>query len=224
MNIFESKKVKDVYEDIAEHFDDTRYYVWGPIKEFIDSIPSGSLLMDIGFGNGKHFYRKDLINLGLDCTEKFCELSKERYPKACLIKGAFPVIPYRDGCVDYLVSIAVIHHLNSFERRIKSISEIIRLLRKGGQAVITFWAFDKKDPKRSKPDSMVKWELKSMYQKDKTKPKSTEKSKSIVYYRYYHFTDEKELNDYFNHPEIKDKISFEYFLDFQNWYVKITRA
>lgn len=43
-----------MYEEIASHFSDTRHTAWPRIAEFIKSLPAGSLLADIGCGNGKY--------------------------------------------------------------------------------------------------------------------------------------------------------------------------
>lgn len=43
-----------MYEEIASHFSDTRHTAWPCIAEFIKSLPAGSLLADIGCGNGKY--------------------------------------------------------------------------------------------------------------------------------------------------------------------------
>lgn len=42
------------------------------------------------------------------------------------------------------MSIAVIHHLSTPERRMKSISEMIRVLKPGGRCLIYVWAKDQK--------------------------------------------------------------------------------
>lgn len=45
----EKKYVHKVYEEIAQHFDHTRYKQWPRIKKFLDEIPSGSNVCDIGY-------------------------------------------------------------------------------------------------------------------------------------------------------------------------------
>ena len=46
--------VYDVYEKIAPHFSNTRYKPWPKVQEFMESVPPGSFVADVGCGNGKY--------------------------------------------------------------------------------------------------------------------------------------------------------------------------
>lgn len=50
----EQEYVHRVYEQIAGHFSSTRHSAWPHIVEFLKTLPSGSLVADIGCGNGKY--------------------------------------------------------------------------------------------------------------------------------------------------------------------------
>lgn len=50
----EETHVHEVYEKIASHFSDTRHKPWPNVLDFINSLPYGSILLDIGCGNGKY--------------------------------------------------------------------------------------------------------------------------------------------------------------------------
>ena len=50
----EKQHVYEVYEKIAPHFSNTRYKPWPMIVEFLNSLPDGSLVADVGCGNGKY--------------------------------------------------------------------------------------------------------------------------------------------------------------------------
>lgn len=63
-------------------------------------------------------------------------------------------IPYKNDTLDAVISIAVIHHLSTTERRAKAISEIIRILKPGGRCLIYVWA------KEQKKDSVASTYLK----------------------------------------------------------------
>ena len=43
-----------VYDTIASHFSGTRHSQWPRVREFIECQPAGSILADIGCGNGKY--------------------------------------------------------------------------------------------------------------------------------------------------------------------------
>ena len=51
-------------------------------------------------------------------------------------------LPYRDGIADGCMSIAVIHHLSTNQRRKAMIEEIKRVLRPRGRALVYAWAKD----------------------------------------------------------------------------------
>ena len=51
------KNVVSVYNEIADHFDVTRAYLWKSVKEFINSLDKNSVILDAGCGNGKNMCR-----------------------------------------------------------------------------------------------------------------------------------------------------------------------
>ena len=58
----EQEHVHKVYNKIAHNFSDTRYKPWPRVVDFIRSFASGSLILDVGCGNGKYMnIRNDLM-------------------------------------------------------------------------------------------------------------------------------------------------------------------
>ncbi|KAL0051627.1 hypothetical protein WJX82_010933 [Trebouxia sp. C0006] len=63
----EQEFVHDVYNAIAPHFSSTRFAIWPKVRQFIDELAPGSLVADVGCGNGKYFLvRQDIAVLGSD--------------------------------------------------------------------------------------------------------------------------------------------------------------
>jgi alkylated DNA repair protein alkB family protein 8 len=64
----EKKHVYDVYEKIAPHFSNTRYKPWGKVQEYLESLPPGTLNLDIGCGNGKYLEinKENIFTIGTD--------------------------------------------------------------------------------------------------------------------------------------------------------------
>lgn len=60
----EKKHVYEVYDKIAPHFSNTRYKPWPKIAKYLESLPIGSLNLDVGCGNGKY--------LGVNPSNIFC--------------------------------------------------------------------------------------------------------------------------------------------------------
>ena len=58
----EQEHVHNVYNKIAHNFSHTRYKPWPRVVDFLGSFPSGSLVLDVGCGNGKYMnIRNDLM-------------------------------------------------------------------------------------------------------------------------------------------------------------------
>ena len=49
-------------------------------------------------------------------------------------------LPYRSGCFDAAISIAVLHHVSSPPRRARLVAECLRVVRVGGRALFYAWA------------------------------------------------------------------------------------
>lgn len=68
----EDNLVHEVYERIAPHFNETRHTPWPQVKEFLLSLPSGSIVLDVGCGNGKYFnINKDLVQVCVNFKKLF---------------------------------------------------------------------------------------------------------------------------------------------------------
>ncbi len=139
----ENTYVKNVYNQIAVKFDVTRTYYWACVKEFLGSIektPEKNLL-DVGCGNGRYVKLFDPMQVYcLDNSEELLKIVSNRYPHVKTICSDVTTVPFSDESFDYIISIAVIHHLSSESRRIQMLEEIIRVLKVGGSAIITAWA------------------------------------------------------------------------------------
>lgn len=141
MNDFETIYVKNVYEIIANHFNKTRYSYWDYVFNFINSIKSSSSLLDLGCGNGKYLGVRDDLNLyALDNCENLIKIVNTKYPSVKTFISDVTNTPFQDNMFDNIISIAVIHHLSSEERRLDMIKEIIKILKPNGKALITAWA------------------------------------------------------------------------------------
>lgn len=53
-SLCEMENVHKVYNEIANHFSETRHSPWPQVNEFIRQFEMGSILVDIGCGNGKY--------------------------------------------------------------------------------------------------------------------------------------------------------------------------
>ncbi|KAK2532984.1 Alkbh8 [Columba livia] len=137
----EQEYVHQVYEEIARHFSSTRHSPWPRIVEFLKSLPKGSIVADVGCGNGKYLgINEDLYMVGCDRSKNLVDICGEKNLEAFVCDALS--VPIRSGSCDACISIAVIHHFSTAERRLASIRELARLLRPGGTALIYVWAME----------------------------------------------------------------------------------
>ncbi|XP_044524997.1 alkylated DNA repair protein alkB homolog 8 [Gracilinanus agilis] len=137
----EREYVHRVYEEIAEHFSSTRHTPWPQIVAFLKALPKGSVVADIGCGNGKYLgLCKEIYMVGCDRSQNLVEICGERQFEAFVCDAL--AVPIRSETCDACISIAVIHHFATAERRLATLQELARLLRPGGKALIYVWAME----------------------------------------------------------------------------------
>ena len=208
MNNLERDYVYNTYNVIGEHFSNTRHYVWPNVKSYIDKIEPGSLIADIGCGNGKNMYRSDCEQIGLDFCDKFVEICKNKNQNVIL--GNCMSIPFKDNSYDYTLSVAVIHHLSTYDRRLKAIEELIRITKPGGKIFIQVWGFSCK--KSDEQDAMIEWNLQKKY--------IDGGKKNIKINRYYYLFMDNELKEMI--PKDKVKI-LKYYDSYNNWIAELIK-
>jgi len=195
---FENMYVKQVYNEIAEDFSRTRYSYWDYVHKFILSLAPNSKMLDLGCGNGKYLsVRQDLDLYALDNCENLIEIVKKKYPTTKTFISDVTNTKFETDEFDSVISIAVIHHLATKERRIEMLKEIIRILKVGAQCLITAWATEQNYTKTlSKAtkisdtnDWLISWE---------------DKKNKKISQRFYHLFEKGEFEDLLsNFPNIK---------------------
>ncbi|KAI8916133.1 S-adenosyl-L-methionine-dependent methyltransferase, partial [Gorgonomyces haynaldii] len=179
----ENEHVHKVYDEIAKHFSDTRHKPWPVVDQFIASQPNDALGADVGCGNGKYMVGNPTRILGSDRSQKLIEICGERGLEAMVCDGLN--LAYRSSVFDFCLSIAVIHHFSSKERRIEAIRELLRIVKPKGQILIFVWAMEQETTRRKfeQQDVMVDWKVPARYEKEQ------------VYQRYYHVFVKGELDE-----------------------------
>ncbi|KAG0330489.1 Alkylated DNA repair protein alkB 8 [Dissophora globulifera] len=157
----EQQYVHDVYQVIAPHFSATRYKPWPVVEEFLKDMPAGFVGADIGCGNGKYIgVNPKLFVVGSDRSSNLIDICGERGHEAMVCDGL--ALPYRPEFFDFAISIAVIHHFISPERRVAAIEEMLRVVRVGGRILIFVWALEqtgKRDFDKNVQDVFVPWAM-----------------------------------------------------------------
>ncbi|XP_054651187.1 alkylated DNA repair protein alkB homolog 8 [Dunckerocampus dactyliophorus] len=137
----EEEYVHRVYNAIASHFSSTRHSPWPRVCHFLSSLSPGSVVADVGCGNGKYLaVNPEVIRVGCDRSSTLVRICADRGFQA-FVSDALRV-PLRTATCDACISIAVIHHFSTPERRLAAVKELVRLLKPGGRALIYVWAFE----------------------------------------------------------------------------------
>lgn len=180
----ESEFVHDVYNEIAQHFSQTRYKPWPIVQNFLETRIENSLGIDVGCGNGKYIsINPKIFIIGSDYSTGLIDQAKILHPnEGCndIIVADGMNLPHNSNTFNFAISIAVIHHFADEERRIDAIKEILRVLKKGGQALIYCWALEQEKSRRGyhegmEQDILVPWVLTKKNEKKKGKDKKVQK-------------------------------------------------
>ena len=180
MNALEREYVHNSYQKIATDFSKTRAYLWKSVKEFVRAIPAHSIIAEIGSGNGKNLFREDCFNIAFDLCSEFTKITNTSGIDSVIANGLH--VPLRDQSVDYVLCIAMLHHLTDAARRLQVIQEITRIMSPQAKLIIQVWAM--KQPEKSrrtflKQDNMVPFQ---------------NPSKRYKIDRFYHIFEEGELD------------------------------
>lgn len=220
--VYEETHVHGVYEAIAPHFSATRHKPWPFVSSFLASQPPGSVGLDVGCGNGKNMgVNQDVVMLGCDRSAALVALARDMWCTGRAsnndghgaIAGADVAVadglclPFREASADFVICIAVIHHLSTRERRVDAIRRLLRCTRRnknnkangrssteayspldadklGGGVLVYVWALEQSSSRRgwdkdSEQDLLVPWVMKAPQQKKikTSQPPKTRKKK-----------------------------------------------
>lgn len=209
--LLERQFVQATYNSISRQFDGTRFCMWPEVVRFLDSLPSGSLIADIGCGNGKYLnYRaRDCAVVACDTSAELLKIARERRA-GCLSfsLGNMLALPYRTGLFDAVINVAVLHHISTRERRVAAVKELIRIVRTGGKICISAWA----DEQVKK----TKWQLCNTNNSNTDYMIPFDKRNGEVIMRYYHLFTEDDFKDVLNKCSLEAKVE-SFVFDKDNW-------
>ncbi|KAM9331147.1 putative tRNA methyltransferase 9B [Gastrophryne carolinensis] len=152
----ENQHVHSVYERTAPYFNEVQSKAWPKVRQFLLEQKPGSLMVDIGCGTGKYLSVNNVTyNLGCDYCEPLVELGRNNDHEVMVCDNLN--LPFRGQCFDTVISIGVIHHFSTKQRRIRAIKEMARILQPGGQIMLYVWAMEQKSRRFEKQDVLVPW-------------------------------------------------------------------
>jgi ubiquinone/menaquinone biosynthesis C-methylase UbiE len=141
---YEKKYVHNTYNQIADHFSETRYRPWPMVKKFLESLHSDSIMVEVGCGNGKNLSISPGTSIGCDICPELLAIAKEKNKNCEVVLCDALNLTFQNNFADIVISIAVIHHFVTQERRLNAVKEMLRILKPNGIMLIYVWANDEK--------------------------------------------------------------------------------
>lgn len=144
------RETRDYYNIIAEDWHVSRQKGLSPHKiKLARAIRRGDRVLDVGCGDGLFLpavIKKQAFYFGFDISAKLLNIAKKQY-RAAVGSGqaqfkradAAKKFPYPSDYFDRAFSFAVLHHIPTAAKRKKFLSEINRVLKPGGEAVVVVW-------------------------------------------------------------------------------------
>lgn len=154
----EKAYVHQVYQQISNASDSLpdKGRAWPRVKQFLSDLEPGSLVCDVGCGNGKYLdVNPSVFEIGADRCKRLTEVAREKEHEVLMCDNL--ALPFRDESFDAVLSIAVVHHFATTDRRVQALRELARVLRIGGKLIISVWAMEQRHRKFESQDVLVPW-------------------------------------------------------------------
>jgi ubiquinone/menaquinone biosynthesis C-methylase UbiE len=159
---------QSTYDRIADHFAATREYAWPEVTTFLEGRTTDRAL-DVGCGNGRHtesLADRARLAVGVDLSRGLLDTAVARArergfaDRTVFIHGDAARLPIATDAVGLVTYVATLHHLSPRATRVASLSELARVLRPGGAALVSVWstAHDRFDHETGF-DTTVDWTL-----------------------------------------------------------------
>lgn len=136
----EYRYVESTYNSIAKKFSDTRYKKWPQVENFMRDLDKGSLVLDVGCGNGKYLDSQNTINIGCDISSNLLSICRTRNFQ--VVQCDMMKLPFRESSYDCVICIAALHHIVTSNRRLSCLRRMTDMLRDGGKLFVQVWSFE----------------------------------------------------------------------------------
>jgi len=138
-------QVARTFDEIARSFDESRADPWPEVVAFAGSLPSGSRVIDLGCGNGRHaqvLLQSRHRVVAFDASRRLLDYARRRARDGDIVLGDLCALPFGSASFDAAIAVASVHHLPTAADRLVALREIARILRPRGRALLMAWAFE----------------------------------------------------------------------------------
>ncbi len=239
-----NKLIASQYNIISKVFDNSRVRIWNNVKQFLLddtasaplSAPRTNTLLDCGCGNGKNMIYAQSLGYhseGFDISNNLLDICKNKglnvyYQDVLNLKA--------NKKYNKIISIAVLHHLQTFEEQIAAIKILCDCLDNNGKLLVSFWSKEKtledikkylqdgqdgQDSQDSQALIVPNVRSKSDSRDFVSGPNyvSWKLDKENIIQRFYYIHDYKSIQELAKNINVKYTISWEQ----QNWFILFTK-
>ena len=159
---------RQIWENIAPKWNKYRTRISPTVEKFL-AEQKGEIL-DLGCGSGRNFMKAEGLNWhAIDFSKKMIEFAKKKAEEIGIDLDAkvskSDELPFEENYFDSVLCFAVLHCIDSKEKRKKTLEEIYRVLKNGGTALISSWGRNSPRLKNKEKESVVPWTVKESEEK-----------------------------------------------------------
>ena len=235
-----NKLIASQYNIISKVFDNSRVRIWNNVKQFLldDQGRTANTLLDCGCGNGKNMIYAQSLGYhseGFDISDNLLDICKNKglnvyYQDVLNLKA--------NKKYNKIISIAVLHHLQTFEEQIAAIKILCDCLDNNGKLLVSFWSKEKnlEDIKEYRKGDQGRYDQDCQDSQALIVPDIRSKSDSRdfvsgpnyvswkldrenIIQRFYYIHDYKSIQELAKNINVKYTISWEQ----QNWFILFTK-
>ena len=239
---FHNKLIASQYNIISKVFDNSRVRIWNNVKQFLlddqgrtaNTLTANTLtantLLDCGCGNGKNMIYAQSLGYhseGFDISNNLLDICKNKglnvyYQDVLNLKA--------NKKYNKIISIAVLHHLQTFEEQIAAIKILCDCLDNNGKLLVSFWSKEKtlEDIKEYRIDCQDSPGITANDVRSKSDCRdfvsgpnyvSWKLDRENIIQRFYYIHDYKSIRELAKNINVKYTISWEQ----QNWFILFTK-
>lgn len=231
-----NKLIASQYNIISKVFDNSRVRIWNNVKQFLiddgdaNRSRNTNTLLDCGCGNGKNMIYAQSLGYhsdGFDISNNLLDICKNKglnvyYQDVLNLKV--------NKKYNKIISIAVLHHLQTFEEQVAAIKILCDCLDNNGKLLVSFWSKEKTldDIKEYRQDSQGSRGIIANDVRSKSDSRdfvagpnyvSWKLDRENIIQRFYYIHDYKSIQELAKNINVKYTISWEQ----QNWFILFTK-
>lgn len=148
------------WEQLAGTWDKARRRAWPAVASFAESFRAGERVLDLASGNGRHGVlasKSGATVVAADFSRSLLHFARERGLEG--VAADARELPFATRSFDGALFVAALHCIPTRPGRIGALTELRRVLKPGGRALVTVWSRFREEGWRgwNVPDGEVPW-------------------------------------------------------------------